>query len=235
MNMLPHKSIAVLMHRYAVLSGWVSKDSTGDRTSTAQGGASPWTLDEDLKLRNAVEMFGKKWARIARDVLPRRGREALRNRWGHLQERQAIPHGSSTTMNQVVGSHLPLYSPAESFHPISDGVNSSGRSPLRTLDKERGVERSQARTKPTPPRTTFVPTDARKYAEDELSDDPDDCQDGLSVAGQSVEKSGVARDGGVSICSRVSPAKRLFEEDELSDDGCSSVHNGAAVLRRTRA
>eukprot|EP00903_Cladosiphon_okamuranus_P013280 g12380.t2 len=200
MNMLPHKSIAVLMHRYAVLSGWVSKDSTGDRTSTAQGGASPWTLDEDLKLRNAVEMFGKKWARIARDVLPRRGREALRNRWGHLQ-----------------------------------GVNSSGRSPLRTLDKERGVERSQARTKPTPPRTTFVPTDARKYAEDELSDDPDDCQDGLSVAGQSVEKSGVARDGGVSICSRVSPAKRLFEEDELSDDGCSSVHNGAAVLRRTRA
>lgn len=29
--------------------------------------------------------------------------------------------------------------------------------------------------------------------------------------------------------------KRLFEEDELSDDECSSLRSGAAVLRRARA
>lgn len=73
------------------------------------------------------------------------------------------------------------------------------------------------------------------FAEDELSDDPDDRQDGQTVTGQSAEKSNVAGDGGVLICSRVLSGKRLFEEDELSDDECSSVHNGAAVLRRTRA
>ncbi|CAN0116450.1 unnamed protein product, partial [Ectocarpus sp. 12 AP-2014] len=56
-----------------------------------QGGtAVPWTQEEDLELRNAVQNHGKKWAHIAREVMPKRGRESLRNRWSVLEERLAV-------------------------------------------------------------------------------------------------------------------------------------------------
>eukprot|EP00752_Nemacystus_decipiens_P014877 g13246.t1 len=202
-NMLPHKSTADAMHRYTILSGWVSTTSTAERPPTGQGVASPWTFEEDWKLKNAVEMFGKKWARIARDVMPCRGRESLRNRWSFLQ---------SSRCSGVAAAQA---------------ANPCGASPERWLEKGRGVERVQASTD-TPSKSTLTPTAATTFDEDELSDYTDECQDGPPVAGSRVDESGLVSDG-------LPSGKRLFEEDELSDDECSSLHNGAVVPRRTRA
>lgn len=83
-----------------------------------------------------------------------------------------------------------------------------------------------------------------KFAEDELSDDPDSYRFGPAVARQEISSTGntlsCRRTPTPDQCQgQVDPAqgfsgKRLFDEDELSDEECSSVRGGAAVLRRTR-
>ncbi|CAM9336558.1 unnamed protein product [Laminaria digitata] len=107
-NILPHKSVEALMHRYAVLSGWASIHDASRAEPVSQVGCGmpvppstlPWTEEEDLTLRSAVHQFGKKWAHIARKVIPNRGRASLRSRWTLLEGKMAVAEAERSLLRQ---------------------------------------------------------------------------------------------------------------------------------------
>lgn len=43
-----------------------------------------WTVDEDIKLLESVELIGCKWAAISRDLYPFRNEHCVKNRYNSL-------------------------------------------------------------------------------------------------------------------------------------------------------
>ena len=73
-----------------------------------------WTEEEDLKLKELVERFGKKWTKLAR-FLPGRSDNALKNRWNkHLLKKNnsepsvlfIVPPIFDSELNQIVDSEI---------------------------------------------------------------------------------------------------------------------------------
>eukprot|EP00752_Nemacystus_decipiens_P014648 g13045.t1 len=59
-NLLPHRPTEALKHRYTVLSGWASTHGATHAEAVSQVSSLPWTQQEDLELRCAVQKHGKK-------------------------------------------------------------------------------------------------------------------------------------------------------------------------------